>query len=492
MESKPPRPARWVLFSSLVIAAVLGIVVYDLARSPKSNLVSSPTAVRPWAEAEFLRLTKPVPSPDSPLHPQYLARHGGPLPPTDPNFKARIVIDLPSTGFVPKYEVIEFDTADGFASGTRRGKIRWIGAMPFDLPDDLDAVNPSIMDVFHADGTPMTYDDTTATGITRRDREAWGLEQNGEGGTAMRWLLELDGFTNLQWKFQHVFDANTHVPVQKLSSSVFQTGDGLVLSAGLAVLHDAALIAVIDLAHGEVQSFDIAVSRGAKVSHADFQMEVIDILEGTVGHGRTEMIRGGKSVDQQCGVNRLSGAPASFSVIYQINPPVMGTAISVEAFDAAGVELKSHGKFMEHAPVSKFAAPLASAATLRIRYRPHQTRLLMRMKSVPGVAAPNLKPSNLFDVAATKVTFQDSFQMRRFISTGTQLKDITGGWSHDTPAAFPMKLENATPRLVAERYLGLDSNRKIRIDPIAMTVEFEQPKKPSFVSKILDWLKRRI
>lgn len=79
--------------------------------------------------------------------------------------------------------------------------------------------------------------------------------------------------------------------------------------------------------------------------------------------------------------------------------------------------------------------------------------------------------------------------MRRVIAAGAQLKDITGSWSYDTPAAFPITLTNVSPRQVAERYLALDSGRKITVDPVAMTIEFEPPRKSSWMTRTVDWFK---
>lgn len=143
-------------------------------------------------------------------------------------------------------------------------------------------------------------------------------------------------------------------------------------------------------------------------------------------------------------------------------------------------------------PVSRFGSPPAAATSLRVRYRPHQTRLLLNIKSLPGVTAPNIAPADLFDIRLPQVTIRDSFQMRRFITAGSQLKDITDSWSYDTPSAFPMTLTDVSPRKMALRYLALDRGRRIKIDPAAMTIEFEPPKNKTLLGKISEWLKRLV
>lgn len=490
MESSFPRPSHWILISTLCIAAAVSVAITFKLKSRQTQLVSSPSAVRPWAEADFLKLTKPVPSSGKPTDPQYTARHGRSSPSKNANYKVTIEVEPPATEFVPDYEMIEFDTADGFTAKSRSGAICWLAAKPYDLPPNYpDDPKSSVFSPLHPDGSPMSAAEASAMGFTNRDLETWGLELNGEFGSAMKGFLDLQGYANVQAKFQDIFDAATHVSVRQRAYLTPAKG-GLDFNASLAIAHDAPLLAVIDLAHGETQDFTIPIAKGAAVAHTDFRIEIIEAFEGMVHSAGSEPIRSGKAMEVGYG-NDSSPAPVkTFSVIYQISPPSMTTAVSVDAIDATGNVIENRGRFMEDAaPVSRFAAPLATATSLRVRYRPHQTRLLFKMKSLPGVAAPNTTPADLFDVKAPQITFRDSFYMRRFITLGSQLKDITGSWSHDTPAAFPMTLTDVSPRQVAERYLALDSDRKVKIDPMAMTLEFEQPKKPSWLTRTLVWFK---
>ena len=489
MDSQPPHLSRWKLISALCLAAAgLGLVAFFLPNQAK--LESSPTLVRPWAEADFLKMTKPVRSPGKPSDPQYQARHGGSSPSKNPNYKVDLVVEPPSTEFVPDFEVIEFDAPDGFTAKSGSGTVRWLAAKAYDLPPNTDHYSPKPLPAFHPDGRPMSEDEASAMGLTKKgDLGAWGYELNGEFGTALRGSLNIAGFENPEWKFQDVFDAATHVSVRQ-AAHLTPTKGGMSFGLSLAILHDAPLLAVIDLAHGETQDFTIPVSKGATVSHTDFRIEVIDLFAGTVGSASWETGKSGKAIKAAYGTNSSPSPAKTFSVIYQINPPSMTTAVSVDALDATGNVIDNNGRFMENvAPVSKFDAPLATATSLRVRYRPHQTRLLLKMKSLPGVAAPNIAPADLFDVEAPRITFRDPFNMRRFIALGSQFKDITGTLSYDTPAAFPETLTHISPRQVAERYLALDSGRRMKIDPVAMTIEFEQPKKPSWLTRTMDWFK---
>lgn len=456
-----------------------------------SDLESSPTAVRPWAQDHYQKLTTPVRSPGKPTDPQYMARHGGSSPSTNPNFKLKFEIHPPATEYVADYEVVEFDAAEGFTAKSGSGSIHWLAAKPYDLPpDDGSGTDTSILDPFHPDGSPMSQSETTTMEITKRDLEAWGLELNDELGTAMKWHLVLAGFENPEYKFRGIFDASTHVSLDRGGYTQPENG-GRRINTSLGVVHDAPLLVVIDLAHGETQDFTIPVAKGAILSRPEFSLEVIDVLAGTIAHSSYEPIKSGKAIMVECGISTSPGPANTFSVICQISPPSMTNAVSVDAIDAAGNVIENRGRAMEDvAPASRFAASLATATSLRVRYRPHQTRLLLKLKSVPGVTGSNLSPGNLFDVQLPQVTFRNSFSMRRFISTGSQLKDITGSWSGDTTPVFPLTLTKVSPRDVAERYLSLDPGRRIIVVQAAMTIEFEPPKKTTLIDKVIKWFKR--
>jgi hypothetical protein len=400
-----------------------------------------------------------------------------------------VTVEFPATEFVPDYEVVEFDAAEGFTSKSGSGAIRWLAARTYDMPPNTDDYEPAPLAPFHPDGSPMSGSEVSAMGPTKRDLEAWGWEVNGELGTAMTGFLDLQGFENLQCDFRDVFDAATHVSLRQLASARPQNG-GLSVGMSLPILHDAPLLGVIDLAHGATRDFTIPLAKGATVSDTGFRLEIIDAFEGSVYSAGSSPVRSGKATEMEYNAPSSSDTKKTFSIVYQINPPSMTNAVSVDAIDAAGNIIENRGRFMEFAaPISRFHAPLATATSLRVRYRPHQTRLLLKLKALPGVTAPNLAPANLFDVRAPRITIRDSFQMRRIISSGSQLKDITGFWSYDTPAAFPMTLTNVSPREVAQRYLALDQGRRISIKPGAMTIEFEPAKKTSWIDKTIGWFK---
>jgi hypothetical protein len=485
MEPPPSRSSHWKLISALGITAIcLGLASFFLPKN--TRLESSPTLVRPWAEEHFLKLTKPVPSSGKPTDPQYTARCTVPVFGADrpTNFGLKFQLAPATTEFVPKFEIIEFDAAEGFTRGEGSGKIEWFAAKPFHSPPDDEREYFGTLDMFHPDGRPMTRDEATAKGITKNDRTSWGGQYDGK--TSLEAQLTVSGYQNTQWELQDVFDAATRMSI--LHGSQSPRSAGFRLSTSLSALHDAPLLVVIDFAHGPTVDLSCPPVKGAIVTHPDFQLEVIEVVKGNIHQGGWEREKSGRTMRLNY-EGPVASESKSFSVLYQITPAVMAKAISVEALDAAGGEIKTQGRFMKDVPVSRFEQPLADAASLRVRYRPHLTRLLMRMKSMPSAPASNLQPLNLFDVQAPGLTLRSPFEMQNFIAATTQLKDVTGNHAHSPTAGFPMTLSRASLRDVVVRYLALGSERRVKVDPVAMTIEFEKLKKPTWIDKSWLWLK---
>lgn len=485
MESTPAPATPWkrlALISGLVVVAI-GIASLFLPQKP--ILESDPAAVRAWADCRFLELTKPVPSSGSPLDPRHLAHCSPPGPATNGQCSVLLTIDSARSEYVPDYEVLEFDAESGFTGTHGSGKLRWIAAKAH-APDPEKDWDPPRLDFFHPDGKPIAREEEEAMGIGKADRSPRSIWI--AGMTNLQGHLELSGYQNPRWKLQDVLDSATHVSVLQNTSLRELGSDHLFsFSVTVAALHDAPLVIVIDLAHGPTEDFELPVSRGATAANGRFHFEVMDVFPGIPSLGVAEWPRP-ETFKLQFGTP--DETTKTFSVIHHTNPPAMSNAVSVEALDAEGNTITNHyGEFMQLAPASRFGAPLAEAAKLRVRYRPHLTRLLLHLDPMPGVAPANSKPSNLFDVRAPRIVFSDAFQMRRFISDTTQLKDISGSISYHTESAFPMTLEKPSPRVVVERYLNLDTGRKAMVDPAAQTIAFEQPKKNSRISGVIDWLR---
>lgn len=480
-----PPPSRRKLLPTLGITAVcLGLASFFL---PQTTLLeSSPTGVRPWAEEHFLKLTKPVPSSGKPIDPQYTARCTVPVLGADrpTNFGLKFLLEPATTEFVPKYEIIEFDAADGFTSREGSGKLEWFAAKPFHSPPDGEREYYGTLDMFHPDGRPMTSDEATAKGITRDNRTSWGGQYDGK--TSLESLLTVSSYQNTQWELQDVFDATTQVSV--LHGFQSPRSAGFRLSTSLSALHDTPLLVVIDFSHGPTVDLTCPPVKGAIVTHPNFQLEVIEVVKGNIHQGGWEREKSGSRMRLNY-EGLVASETKSFSVLYQITPTVMAKSISVEALDAAGGEIKTQGRFMKDVPVSRFEQPLADAASLRVRYRPNLTRLLMRMKSMPGAPASNSNPANLFDVQSPGLTLRSPFEMQNFIAATTQLKDATGNHAHSPASGFPLILTRASPREVVARYLALGSERRVKVDPVAMTIEFEKQKKTTWIDKSWLWLK---
>jgi hypothetical protein len=142
----------------------------------------------------------------------------------------------------------------------------------------------------------------------------------------------------------------------------------------VALLHDAPLLMVIDLAQGPTGDFEIPVTKGATAGNANFNFETIHIHPGRASTASRTWPKL-ETVELQYGdrYGKPSETTKSFPVIHHTNPPVMAAAISVNALDATGNEIKNSG-----------ALPPASDKTLAPP-RSHARRSSARFPTIQSV-----------------------------------------------------------------------------------------------------------
>ncbi len=474
-----PRSRTFVLAVLIMVGLVTtgGILYCSLL----DELTSSPTAVRPWAETDFRKWTMPVPSPGKATDPQYLTRCGRPI---YPHGKAAPVVEVeiqPATViYVPKCEVIDFDSADGFTSADGRGKVLWLGAKTFrqSKPDDREYPQWAM---FQSNGEPM------ARGNADAMRRAEPIDMYLRDSPNLSAMIAVDGYQNVIWRFRQLFDSKTRAPLQD-GFRMASKPQGAGFSASLPALHDAPLLAAIDLFHGATQDFSCPPAGGSVVEQPEFRFEVIATLDGAVETGAYNL-----STVPHMKKLRYDGPQSSVgtacSVLFQVTPPILRDAITLEAFDSEGHEIKGTEKTTWDLALHHFDSPVSRIASLRVRYRPNFTRLLLRIKSMPAVDPPNLKPTNLFDLTVPEIVFRNPGQMQSFITDTVEFHNPRETNSSGDESAFPMTLHDASPRQVIDRYRALNSDRKVMVDPTAMTVRFEDRRRRTWLNQTLDWVK---
>ncbi|MES2923286.1 MAG: hypothetical protein V4819_17150 [Verrucomicrobiota bacterium] len=446
------------------------------------DLKSSPTAVRPWAEAEFRKWTMPVPSPGNATDPQYLTRCGRPVYPHGKSSpRVEFEIQPAAESYVPKCEVIDFDSADGFTSASGHGKVLWLGAKTFrqSKPDDREYPQWAM---FQPNGEPMPRGNADAM------LQAEPIEMYLRDSPNLSAMIAVDGYQNVIWKFRQLFDSNTHVPLQDGYTDMTSKAKGAGFSASLPALHDAPLLAVIDLFHGAIQNFSLPAARGSVVVQPEFRFEVIETLDGAVETGAYNLSTV-PHMKKLAYDGPKSSVGTTCSVLYQVTPPVLRDAITLEAFDSEGHEIKGAEKTTWDLALHHFDGPVIRIASLRVRYRPNFTRLLLRIKSMPAVDAPNLKPTNLFDLTVPEIVFRNPGQMQCFIADTVEFNNPRETNTSGDESSFPMTLHDASPRQVIDRYRALNSDRSVNVDPVAMTVQFEDRRRRTWLNRTLDWMK---
>jgi hypothetical protein len=464
----------------ILLGALVFFCVNWLLR--EGPLVSDPRLPRPWAEKRFKELTtKPTPSTESPRDSRFATACG---PPVRTKMGWETTIDLPRDEFIPDYEIVETHATGTFETKEFRGKMKCLAGNYF-APDLSENYRTPGLLVYLPDGSLVGKEEQEAHGITVEDlRFNSGWHQ---GFTSLVVSVELDGCQNPEVRNRGFLDADTHVFLGNNPQEEVRD-DGFCVSDSVPVLHDARLMAVVDIAHGEPRDVIIPLKVGEVVEDPAFRLEVLETTTGDIcGSGSNS---GGLNRIVRRYDNPPSGPKPSFSVIYQIDPPVMEAAVTVDALDAQGNPMESIGRFMDLVPVSRFTGDLANAVSLRVRYRPKMTRLLLQIGKIPCADPANRAPKDLFDVRSADVSFRDSYDMRSFISETTELEMVQSPYD-DTGAGFPIVMTRPTPREVVERYRALPGSRRVNIDTDAMTVEFESGRQIPMWREATGWLRRR-
>ncbi len=461
----------------LALVSTGGIFFAIIQRDP---FFSSPTQPRRWAEAEFQALTTMlVSSPGKPTDPQYAVRCRPPVlaPLPDPAWGQQLTIEVQAAAepYHPPYRIIDFKATDGFTSADGAGKVSWLAARTYVPYVNLDQWNVPPLEMFHPNGDLMNAHDADAMGMTGEKL----LRHPVQGNPVLEVYMQLSGYQDARWSLRQVFDSATHVP---LSQSVYLMNDvrtGVWFHADLNILHDAPLVAVFDLNHGEIREFPCKPMKGAAVEQSEFKFEVIEVIDAPVIPQDSHNSGSGVATLRQFRWPKDNQKPSS-SIIFQVNPPSMNDSVILEAFDTEGKRIQNSGQGGEDIGYCYFNSPLEKISSLRVRFRPHFTRLLLRIDALPAVLPNNVKPANLFDVTVPVITFGDLNNMADFISETVQFKRIAA--TNRYGSEFPITLHNASPRQMIERYIAMDPKRnKVIVDPVAKTIRFESMPKRSIL-----------
>lgn len=473
----PSRSARAIIGFSILICCIAFLAVRSWL-DREGPLTSDPRAVRPWAETRYRELTmKIVPSAVSPKDPRFVLTCT-PLVRSGRGWET--TIDHPHDEFVPDREIVKADASGGFHTTDFSGGVKCITSafLPHDL-EERDLI-PEIR-VFLPDGTPVPEADRDAAGIVTDDSYMnCGFQ---EGHTTLAVSVEVHGLRKPLVRNRGILDADTRVVIGTNPQHHIRD-DGFCISDIVAIRHDASVLAVVDITHGETRDLVIPIKAGEVAEDPDFRLRILDAAAGHISGSSTQSESGRSKYT----MDAPHSVPApSFSLILQVDPPVKFDSLSLEALDAAGNPMGEFGTSPWLLPVARFKGDLANAVSLRVRYHPKTTRLLIPLGPVP-VADP--APKDLFDVRAADLKFRSSYEMRKFICETTELEMIETPVD-DSKAVFPLVLKSPTVREVVERYRKLPGHRKVMVDPVAMTVEFEKPKRTSLWSNLIDWLRAK-
>ncbi len=440
-----------------------------------NDLKSSPNIPRPWAEEEFRRLTLPVQSPGKPTDPLYTGKWRVEGRSPVPNPVVDVEITSAAQEYVPKCDVIDFDATEELSGSGGKGKVLWLGAKTYQ-PEKPDRHRDFEWDFFHPDGTPMTPQEVkTARGNA-------GLSVRNEPYLAG--LIAVEGYANANWKFQQLFDSATHVALNS-PTSLWPQPQGVFFRTSAPIIHNAPLVAVFDIHYGTFRDLPCKAAAGTTITQPEFRLDVVEVVDGpldTSAYNRSAI----PNVKQLRYDTSHSPYPTTTSVLFQISPRSMRDAITLQALDTEGKEIEGTPKTDWGMSLYQFNTPLSGIASLRVRYRPDFTRLLLRIRSLPATPKANANPINLFDLTIPAITFHSPSEMQQFIARTVEFKDLsesTGSYS-----GFPTTLENASVRQVMDRYLALNPALRAIVRSSEQTIQFEDRRK-HWPERTLKWLK---
>lgn len=463
----------WVAFG--LLSASIPLVVWML-RSDPSEFVSPPKEVRARAGERYEELTAPVASTGSPHDPVF-ATQCSPLT-IDSRGKIETEITPAREEWVPDYEVVRFRAGEVMAVEDFDAELSWL-ATGVGKPIPEGEWGLTAMEVFRPDGSKVDPAEDEELGVRESERTARSISLAGYSSLTAR--LQLWNCPDPLVRLREVFDADTHVPLA-VQTTQWIEGEWLTFAATMPVLHDASLLAVVDVAHGATRDYEVPLDVGQVVNDSELRLELIHLSRGKINGSSSDFRKANRIARSYSPSSRADG----FGVIFRIDPPVMESAVSLEVLDGAGRVIGTNGRFfLDLVPVANFSADLAQAKTLRVRVRPKQTRLLLTIDRLPGM--PNTAPEDLFDVVAPGLEFRDVVDLQRWVSAVTQLHYEHGSWN-PADRAFPMTLEGVRPREVLERYLTIDGLRSVRLDADDRSLHFDQDPGPGLRERVVGWL----
>lgn len=370
-------------------------------------LFSSPDRPRAWAEEYYRILTSGTASAGHPLDAIFSLKIKSVVAMTP--HMTEVTYFPAAKMYHPRWEIIDFVDRSGFSVGGRTGTLRGM---------DGRSINDKAGNSAVVSGT--------VTG-----------------------LLALDGFSNPRCYLREIFDSTTHVAVSDRPSAR-ETNHGFQFGSDVTLLHDAPLLAVFDIYHGAFRDFACKPVGGVSITDTEFTFEVLgafDEVRDTNAYSRSTT----PGVNSLCyDSDSHSFYSTTTSILYHINPPAMRNSITLEALDASGIPIEGKEMHPWDLSLNHFNCRLSEIASLRVRYLPERTRLLMRIPSMPTTIPPPAKPDNLFDLKVPKITFAYPYEMQRFIENAVQFRNPSKAKYASHVPGFPLTLQNVSPRDVME------------------------------------------
>lgn len=404
-----------------ILLMLIALAWMGFRKFGKHQPFSPPMEPRAWANAEFNALIHAVPSTDDPLGADYESKMvmtplAGRVTGTPVHSLKMHVWELPPARIhVPQLKTLEVQAQD---------------AMPFQSLECSE--------------------------LTR---------------SSFQMTVPLNGYQNVNTVVRGCYDANTHVKVSLFNTSKLTASD-LQVSHFLSTVHSMPTVSVVDVFHGSEEIMNTPLKAGETTGNNRFRLSVLKVMDGKIfGHdGEAGRLDRARDYDLTL---RTDASNAECAMLYTLQPASLIPALTIEAIDHDGKVWPNRSNVSERAKkVAVFSTSSDRIASLRVKFRPHMTRLLVRQQGVTSNHPENRSPSNLFDVVIPEFTFSGHHELRDFICATTEMRDASGKVHDITKSGYPLTLQNFTPRQALELYRSKGPECVARINEKDHSIDF--------------------
>lgn len=246
-------------------------------------------------------------------------------------------------------------------------------------------------------------------------------------------LINLDTLTKVDW--------NT-------GGSLNSYREGVFLSMpAIDIFHPARIAAGFDVAYGAFEEATFSMKAGEREKLSDLEMEILAIerIGYSSGHSSGCVKRTKNEETRTTGFEIDSSRDPVTSILFSLSPQEMGHFCDIVLVNKAGEEEVRELRKTYLVDYVTTKTPPEELSELRLRYRPHQARLVFELPPLPGIPEFNRNTQNLFDVTVPHLKITRESNLKRAIAKYAAVEMLIPDAAFPG-AYFPRYYENTTAR----------------------------------------------